>query len=155
MDITELLAFAVKNDASDLHLCSGLPPMVRVHGDIRKVNVQPLEHKDVLAMILDLMSDSQRKQYQEIMECDFAVDIPKLTRFRVNALMERRGASAVFRTIPSKTPTLQDIAAPESFKKFASHSRGIVLVTGPTGSGSRRRWPRWWTTATKATWGTS
>lgn len=135
MDITELLAFVVKNNASDLHLCSGLPPMIRVHGDVRRVNVPPMEHKDVHAMVFDLMSDSQRKSYQATMECDFAVDIPKLARFRVNALVERRGASAVFRSIPTKVPTLQELGAPECFKKFASHARGIVLVTGPTGSG--------------------
>jgi len=135
MDITELLAFVVKNNASDLHLCSGLPPMIRVNGDVRRVNIPPMEHKDVHAMVFDLMSDSQQKNYQESLECDFAVDIPKLARFRVNALVERRGASAVFRSIPTKVPTLQELAAPESFKKFATHARGIVLVTGPTGSG--------------------
>ncbi|MBI4207488.1 MAG: type IV pilus twitching motility protein PilT [Betaproteobacteria bacterium] len=135
MDITELLAFVIKNNASDLHLCSGLPPMIRVDGEIRRLSAPTLEHKDVHAMVFDLMNDAQRKVYQEAMECDFAVDIPRLARFRVNALVERRGASAVFRSVPTKVPTLEDLGAPACFKKFASHTRGIVLVTGPTGSG--------------------
>ncbi len=131
----ELLAFVVKSHASDLHLCSELPPMIRVHGDIRRLNGPPMEQKDVHAMIYDIMNDNQRKAFEESLECDFSFEVPGLARFRVNTLMERRGASAVFRTVPSKVPTLAELGAPDIFKKFTEHSRGIVLVTGATGSG--------------------
>ena len=100
MDISELLAFAVKNNASDLHLSSGLPPMIRVHGDVRRINLPPLEHRDVHGMIYDIMNDGQRKAYEEILECDFSFAIPGLARFRVNAFNQDRGAAAVLRTIP-------------------------------------------------------
>jgi len=135
MDIIELLEFVIKNKASDLHLCAGLPPMIRVHGEIRRLAVPALEHKDVHGMAYDIMNDSQRRVYEETLECDFAFEVPKLSRFRVNALVERRGASAVFRVVPSKVPTLAELGAPEIFKAFSMHARGIVLVTGPTGSG--------------------
>ncbi|HEX5464034.1 MAG TPA: twitching motility protein PilT, partial [Burkholderiales bacterium] len=101
MDISELLAFVVKNNASDLHLSSGLPPMIRVNGDIRRINVPPLAHEDVHAMVYDIMSDGQRKVYEEHLECDFSFEVPNLARFRVNAFVQQRGAGAVFRTIPS------------------------------------------------------
>jgi twitching motility protein PilT len=135
MDISELLAFVVKNNASDLHLSSGLPPMIRVHGDIRRINVPPLAHEDVHAMVYDIMSDSQRKVYEEHLECDFSFEIPNLARFRVNAFVQQRGAGAVFRTIPSGVVTLESIKAPKIFADIARQPRGIVLVTGPTGSG--------------------
>jgi twitching motility protein PilT len=135
MDITELLAFSVKNKASDLHLSAGLPPMIRVHGDVRRINLPALEHEDVHRMIYDIMNDSQRKAYEEIFECDFSFSIPSLARFRVNAFVQNRGAGAVFRTIPSKVLTLQDLNAPRIFQDIAMQPRGIVLVTGPTGSG--------------------
>jgi twitching motility protein PilT len=135
MDITELLAFSVKNNASDLHLSSGLPPMIRVNGDVRKINLPALEHKDVHGMAYDIMSDSQRKTYEETLECDFSFEIPNLARFRVNTFVQYRGASAVFRTIPSKVLTLEQLNCPEIFKEISEYPRGIVLVTGPTGSG--------------------
>jgi twitching motility protein PilT len=135
MDITELLAFAVKNSASDLHLSAGLPPMIRVHGDVRRINLPPMEHKDVHSMVYDIMNDSQRKQFEEVLECDFSFEIPTLARFRVNAFNQNRGASAVFRTIPSKVLTLEELNAPKIFKEISDQPRGIVLVTGPTGSG--------------------
>ncbi|WP_374358643.1 type IV pilus twitching motility protein PilT [Pseudoduganella danionis] len=135
MDITELLAFSVKNKASDLHLSAGLPPMIRVHGDVRRINLPPLEHKDVHGMIYDIMNDAQRKAYEEMLECDFSFSIPGLARFRVNAYNQERGASAVLRTIPSKILTLEELNAPKIFADFALKPRGLVLVTGPTGSG--------------------
>ena len=135
MDIAELLAFSVKNKASDLHLSAGLPPMIRVHGDVRRINVPPLEHKDVHGMTYDIMNDSQRKVYEETLECDFSFEIPNLARFRVNAFNQNRGAGAVFRTIPSKVLTLEDLNAPKVFIDIANQPRGLVLVTGPTGSG--------------------
>ena len=135
MDITELLAFSVKNKASDLHLSAGLPPMIRVHGDVRRINLPPLEHKDVHGMIYDIMNDGQRKVYEEMLEIDFSFAIPGLARFRVNAYNQERGASAVLRTIPSKILSLEDLNAPKIFAEFALKPRGLVLVTGPTGSG--------------------
>jgi twitching motility protein PilT len=135
MDIAELLAFSVKNKASDLHLSAGLPPMIRVHGDVRRINVPPLEHKDVHGMVYDIMNDTQRKGYEETLEVDFSFEIPNLARFRVNAFNQNRGAGAVFRTIPSKVLTLEELNAPKIFKEIANQPRGMVLVTGPTGSG--------------------
>ena len=135
MDITQLLAFSVKNKASDLHLSAGLPPMIRVHGDVRRINVDPLEHKQVHDMVYDIMNDAQRKAYEETLECDFSFEIQGLARFRVNAFNQNRGAGAVFRTIPSKILTLEQLATPKVFAELALKPRGLVLVTGPTGSG--------------------
>ncbi len=135
MDISELLAFSVKNKASDLHLSAGLPPMIRVHGDVRRINLPPLEHKDVHAMIYDIMNDAQRKMFDEHLECDFSFDLPGLARFRVNAFNQDRGAAAVLRTIPSRVLSLEELQAPRVFADFAMKPRGLVLVTGPTGSG--------------------
>ena len=135
MDITELLAFAVKNKASDLHLSSGLPPMIRVHGDIRRINLPPMEHDDVHAMVYDIMSDQQRKVYEETLECDFSFAVPNLARFRVNAFNQQRGSAAAFRTIPSKVLSLEELNAPRAFAELTQRPRGLILVTGPTGSG--------------------
>jgi twitching motility protein PilT len=135
VDITELLAFGVKSKASDLHLSAGLPPMIRVHGDIRRINLPPLENKEVHAMVYDIMTDSQRKVYEEHKEVDFSFEIPGLARFRVNAFVQNRGVGAVLRTIPSTVLTLEDLKAPKIFKDISEYPRGIVLVTGPTGSG--------------------
>jgi twitching motility protein PilT len=135
MDISELLAFTVKNKASDLHLSAGLPPMIRVHGDVRRINLPPLEHKDVHAMVYDIMNDGQRKFYEENLECDFSFAIPNLARFRVNAFVQQRGAGAVFRISPATVLSLEDLKAPKIFQEISDQPRGIVLVTGPTGSG--------------------
>ena len=135
MEISDLLAFSVKNKASDLHLSAGLPPMIRVHGDVRRINVPVLEHKDVHSMVYDIMNDGQRKFYEENLEVDFSFEIPNLARFRVNAFVQNRGAAAVLRTIPSKVLTLEELKCPEIFKEISEQPRGIVLVTGPTGSG--------------------
>ena len=135
MDISDLLAFSVKNKASDLHLSAGLPPMIRVHGDIRKINVPALDHTAVHDMVYDIMSDGQRKVYEETLECDFSFEIPNLARFRVNAFNHQRGSGAVFRTIPSKILTLEELNCPAIFKEIADTPRGLCLVTGPTGSG--------------------
>jgi twitching motility protein PilT len=135
MDITELLAFSVKHNASDLHLSAGVPPMIRVDGEVRKINVPALEHKEVHSLIYDIMNDKQRKDFEEQLETDFSFEIPELARFRVNAFNQQRGAGAVFRTIPSKVLSLDDLGAPDIFKKISDFPRGLVLVTGPTGSG--------------------
>ena len=135
MDIAQLLAFGVKQGASDLHLSAGLPPMIRVDGDIRRINVPEMDHKQVHDMIYDIMSDKQRKDYEEYLETDFSFEIPGLARFRVNAFNHNRGAGGVFRTIPSKILSLEDLNAPKIFQEISEYPRGIVLVTGPTGSG--------------------
>ncbi len=135
MDIAELLAFSVKNNASDLHLSAELPPMIRVDGDVRRINVPPLDNKTVQTMLYDIMSDKQRKDFEEFLETDFSFEIPGLARFRVNVFNHNRGAGGVFRTIPSTILSLEDLGAPDSFKTISEYPRGIVLVTGPTGSG--------------------
>ncbi|MCP3688923.1 MAG: type IV pilus twitching motility protein PilT [Gammaproteobacteria bacterium] len=135
MDIAQLLAFSVKQGASDLHLSAGLPPMIRVDGDIRRINVPEMDHGQVHDMIYDIMSDKQRKDYEEFLETDFSFEIPGLARFRVNAFNHNRGSGGVFRTIPSKILSLEDLNAPKIFQEISEYPRGIVLVTGPTGSG--------------------
>lgn len=135
MDISDLLAFSVKNKASDLHLSAGLPPMIRVHGDIRKINLPALTATEAHDMVYDIMSDAQRKVYEETLECDFSFEIQNLARFRVNAFNQNRGAGAVFRTIPSVILTLEQLNCPPIFKEIADTPRGLCLVTGPTGSG--------------------
>ena len=135
MDITELLAFGVKNGASDLHLSSGLPPMIRVDGDVRRINLPPLEHKQVHGLIYDIMNDKQRKDFEEFLETDFSFEVPGVARFRVNAFNQNRGAGAVFRTIPSKVLTMEDLGMGQIFRDVSDKPRGLVLVTGPTGSG--------------------
>jgi len=135
MDITELLAFSAKQGASDLHLSSGLPPMIRVDGDVRRINLPAMEHKEVHGLIYDIMNDKQRKDYEEFLETDFSFEVPGVARFRVNAFNHNRGSGAVFRTIPSKVLTMEDLGMGQVFKDVASVPRGLVLVTGPTGSG--------------------
>lgn len=135
MDITELLAFSVQNKASDLHLSAGMPPMIRVHGDVRRINLPAMEHKQVHAMLYEVMNDGLRKVYEEHLEVDFSFEIPGLARFRVNAFNQDRGAAAVLRTIPSTILSLEALNAPKIFGDLALKPRGLVLVTGPTGSG--------------------
>ena len=135
MDITELLAFSAKQGASDLHISAGLPPMIRVDGDVRRINLPPLEHREVHSLIYEIMNDKQRRDYEEFLETDFSFEVPGVARFRVNAFNQNRGAAAVFRTIPSKVLTMEDLGLGETFKKVSLLPRGLVLVTGPTGSG--------------------
>lgn len=135
MDITELLAFSAKNGASDLHLSAGLPPMIRVDGDVRRINLPAMDHKTVHGLIYEIMNDMQRKDYEEYFETDFSFDVPGIARFRVNAFNQNRGAGAVFRTIPSKVLTMEDLGMGKVFQNISNFVRGIVLVTGPTGSG--------------------
>lgn len=135
MDITELLAFSVKNKASDLHLSAGLPPIIRVDGEMRKLNIPALDHKEVHALIFEIMNDRQRKEYEENLETDFSFEVKDLSRFRVNAFVQNRGAAAVLRTIPSEILSLDDLGAPQIFKDIINQPTGIILVTGATGSG--------------------
>ncbi len=135
MDITELLAFSAKQGASDLHLSAGLPPMIRVDGDMRRINLPAMEHKDVHGLIYEIMNDKQRRDYEEFLETDFSFEVPGVARFRVNAFNQNRGSAAVFRTIPSTVLTLEDLGFGQIFRDISSMPRGLVLVTGPTGSG--------------------
>jgi twitching motility protein PilT len=135
MDITELLAFSAKQGASDLHLSAGLPPMIRVDGDVRRINLPPLEHQEVHALIYEIMNDKQRKDFEEFLETDFSFEVPGVARFRVNAFNQNRGSGAVFRTIPTKVLTMEDLSLGQVFKDISMVPRGLVLVTGPTGSG--------------------
>lgn len=135
MDITELLAFSAKQGASDLHLSAGLPPMIRVDGDVRRINLPPMEHKQVHELIYEIMNDKQRKDYEEFLETDFSFEVPGVARFRVNAFNHNRGAGGVFRTIPSKVLSMDDLGMGQIFRDLSMIPRGLVLVTGPTGSG--------------------
>ena len=135
MDITELLAFSAKQGASDLHLSAGLPPMIRVDGDVRRINLPPMDHKEVHDLIYEIMNDKQRKDYEEFLETDFSFEVPGVARFRVNAFNQNRGAGGVFRTIPSKVLTMDELGMGQVFKDVSMVPRGLVLVTGPTGSG--------------------
>lgn len=135
MDITELLAFSAKQGASDLHLSAGLPPMIRVDGDVRRINLPAMEHKEVHELIYEIMNDKQRKDYEEFLETDFSFEVPGVARFRVNSFNQNRGAGAVFRTIPSKVLSMEDLGMGQVFRDVSMVPRGLVLVTGPTGSG--------------------
>jgi len=135
MDIKQLLAFGVKNNASDLHLSAGMPPMIRVDGEMRKINMPELSHDDVVSLIESIMEEEQIKDYRDYLETDFAFEIPEVARFRANVFNQKRGAAGVFRTIPSKILTLEQLDAPPILKKLSLLTRGLVLVTGPTGSG--------------------
>ena len=135
LSIDDLLRFAFKNKASDLHISAGLPPMIRVDGEITKINMPPLDHQKVHSLIYDIMNDKQRADYEEFFETDFSFEIPNVARFRVNAFNQNRGAGAVFRTIPSEVLTMEQLGMGPIFEKISNYKRGVVLVTGPTGSG--------------------
>lgn len=135
MDIAELLKFVLDNKGSDLHISAGEPPIVRIHGEMTKVDMPPLDKEDVHNMIYDVLSDFQRKVFEELLELDFSFGLGDLARFRVNVFKQHRGESAVFRTIPSIIPTFEELNLPRVFKDFAAMEKGLILVTGPTGSG--------------------
>jgi twitching motility protein PilT len=135
MDISELLAFTVKNNASDLHLSSGESPLIRINGDMTRIKMDVLERREVQAIVYDIMNDAQRKTFEEHHELDFSFALGEIARFRVNAFEQHRGMSAVFRVIPSEILTLEQLKCPDIFRDIAMASRGICLVTGPTGSG--------------------
>ena len=135
MNITDILSFGVQNGVSDFHLSAGVQPMLRVSGDMTRIDIDPLDHSQVRDMIYDVMNDKQRKEYEKYLECDFSFEVPGLARFRVNAYNHNRGAGAVIRTIPSTILSLDQLKAPPLFKKIAMTHKGIVTVTGGTGSG--------------------
>lgn len=135
MDLTQLLAFTMQNDASDLHLSAGSPPIIRVNGLLKRVKADPLSSDDIRTMLYSVMTEDQRAEYEKNMELDFAIALGEKARFRVNGFTSRLGASAVFRTIPSEVPTMEDLGLPPVMRRMAELEKGIILVTGPTGSG--------------------
>ena len=135
MDITELLAFSAKEGASDLHISAGLPPIIRIDGDVRRIYLPPMEHRQVHSLIYEIMNDKKRRDYEEFLETDFSFEVPGVARFRVNVFNQNRGAAAVFRTIPSNVLTLEQLGMGDVFRRVSLLPRGLVLVTGPTGSG--------------------
>ena len=135
MEITELLAFAQKNKASDLHLVGGKEPMVRIDGGLKPIKTGDLSADTVKNMLYSVMTEEQRSEYENEKEIDFAIAFGAESRFRVNAYTTATGSAAAFREIPTKIPSLEQLNAPAIFKEFAQIERGLVLVTGPTGSG--------------------
>jgi len=135
MDITQLLAFGVEQGASDCHLSAGEPPMIRIHGDLKKLDHAPLTKEEAHSLVYDIMNDAQRKAFEETHECDFSFEMGTLARFRVNVFMQRKGEGAVFRTIPTKILTLEELEMPAILKQLCEKEKGLILVTGPTGSG--------------------
>ncbi len=135
MDLTQLLAFTMQNNASDLHLSAGNPPIIRVSGQMKRVKAEPLGSDDIRTMLYSVMTEEQRAEYEKNMELDFAIALGEKARFRVNGFTTRLGAAAVFRTIPTEIPTMEQLDLPPVMRRFAELEKGIVLVTGPTGSG--------------------
>lgn len=135
MDISQLLAFSIQNNASDLHLSSGLPPMMRINGDIMPVELPPLSADNVAAMISQIMTPEQQERYNTGLECDFSFTLADVARFRVNAFFQDRGAAAVLRAIPSTVKTMEQLQLPKICEELLTKKHGLVLVTGPTGSG--------------------
>lgn len=135
MDLTQLLAFTMQNDASDLHLSAGSPPIIRSSGQLKRVKADPLSSEDIRTMLYSVMTEEQRAEYEKNMEIDFAIALGEKARFRVNGFTTRLGACAVFRTIPTEVPTMEQLGLPPVMRRFAELEKGIVLVTGPTGSG--------------------
>jgi len=135
MDITQLLTFSVKEGASDLHLSSGEPPMLRIHGDIKRLDQAALTREEVHTMAFDVMTDTNRRIFQERLDIDFSFELGDIARFRVNVFMQRKGEGVVFRTIPTKVITLDELGMPPILKEVCKKERGLVLLTGPTGSG--------------------
>ena len=135
MDIAQLLQFACQQDASDLHISAGEPPMIRVSGDMKKIKVPPLTAEQTHAMLYDIMGDSQRKSFEEHSDIDFSMQLGEVARFRVNVFRQNRGVGGVFRKIPTKILTLEELGMPPVLADLSRKEKGLVLVTGPTGSG--------------------
>jgi twitching motility protein PilT len=135
MDVTELLAFGVEQGASDCHLSAGEPPMIRIHGDLKKLDHPAMSREEVHALVYDIMGDAQRKTFEETHECDFSFELGAIARFRVNVFLQRKGEGAVFRTIPTKIQTLDELGMPPILRQLCDREKGLILVTGPTGSG--------------------
>ncbi|MEK7301069.1 MAG: ATPase, T2SS/T4P/T4SS family, partial [Nitrospirota bacterium] len=135
MDISKLLTFSVKEGASDCHISSGEPPMIRIHGDLKKLDHPALTPDETHALIYDMMTDTQRKNFEEHRECDFSFELGDIARFRVNVFVQQRGLGAVFRNIPTEILPLEKLGMPPTLRQLCDKEKGLILVTGPTGSG--------------------
>ncbi len=135
MDISELLIFVQKENASDLHLSAGESPMVRIYGEIKRIEMPPLSREEIHKMLYDVLNDQQRKKFEETHELDFSLELKGVARYRVNAFRQARGDSIVFRVIPSKIMTLEQLGLPRQLREVVKNEKGLILVTGPTGSG--------------------
>jgi twitching motility protein PilT len=135
MEISELLAFARKNKASDLHLISNHPPMLRIFGDILPIKINALKSEEIISMLHSIMSERHRVEFEENFEVDFAIDFASGGRFRVNAFTTINGPAAAFRSVPNEIETIDELRLPRILENFGSLNKGLVLVTGPTGSG--------------------
>lgn len=135
MHIHELLLHTVQQKASDLHVSSGEVPMVRVHGDIHRLNAPPLTSEECKRLIYSVMNERQKTQFEQHHELDFSIGFKGLARFRVNVFNHTRGIGAVFRSIPFEITPLKDLGLPPVVGEFAKYHKGLVVVTGPTGSG--------------------
>lgn len=135
MDLTQLLAFTMQNEASDLHLSPTSPPVIRVHGSLKRIKADPLTSDDIRTMLYSVMTEDQRAEFERTMELDFAIAFGEKARFRVNAFTTRNGTAGVFRTIPSAIPSMEDLELPAVMRRLAELEKGIVLIVGPTGSG--------------------
>jgi len=136
LDITELLVLAKQKGASDLHLTVGVPPKLRWNGQL--VDVEgwpPLSREDVHGMLYDILTDAQKARFEEHLDLDFSVELHNLGRFRVNVFFQRLGEGAVFRLIPSRIRSIRELGLPPVLEELALRDRGLILVTGPTGSG--------------------
>src|SRR5262245_60351553 len=134
-DLGALLRFAHDQGASDLHLSAGLPAMLRIRGEIARLDMPALGSDEILTAIHALLEEDQKRQFADTHELDFACAIEGISRFRANVLMQTRGAAAVFRLVPTKVLSLEQLNMPPVLRQLAEKERGLVVVTGPTGSG--------------------
>lgn len=135
MQINELLTFVISHNASDLHISAGDAPLIRIDGDLRRLDMPALEQKQVNELLYSVMNENQQKLFETDWEVDFSINIDNLSRFRVNVFRQNRGIAGAFRTIPSQVATIDQLFLPAHFKQIADYNNGLVLVTGPTGSG--------------------
>ncbi len=142
-DLTALLGFAKDQDASDLHISAGMPPLVRIRGEMIRLEMPALTREETQASIYDVLNDTQKRIFEERRDLDFAFEIPGVSRFRANVLQQLRGIGAVFRVVPTQVKTLEELAMPKVLKQLSELEKGLVLVTGPTGSGKSTTSAAW------------
>ncbi len=133
--IDALFNMMKEQGASDLHLSSGNPPIFRLRGEMVRLNFKTLSHEEIKAILFEILSEKQKKQFEETKDLDFAYEVADVARFRGNIMMQYRGIAAVFRIIPSKILSADDLGLPEGVRRMTHFKKGLVLVTGPTGSG--------------------
>jgi twitching motility protein PilT len=134
-DLAALLTFAKDEGASDLHISAGMPPLVRLRGEIVRLDLPALSGDDARASIYDILKDDQKRILEEFHDLDFAFELPGVSRFRANVFIQNRGHGAVFRVVPTSVKTLDELGMPKVLRDLAEKEKGLVVVTGPTGSG--------------------